>query len=225
MIRVLTIDDEAPIRRLLRISLESHGFQIFEAATAEEGLQAVLGAKPDVILLDLNLPDKDGRDVLRSLREWSKVPVIVLSVRNAEEDIVEMLNAGADDYVVKPFTTAELQARIGVAVRHRAPESPEPVFVSGPLSVDVAQRLVTIGGEERKLTPTEYAILRLLVHNAGKVLTHRQILREVWGPNVESDSANLRVYIAQLRRKIETEPARPQILLTEPGVGYRLKIL
>jgi len=225
VIRVLAIDDEAPIRRLLRISLESHGFQIFEAATAEDGLQMVLGTKPDAILLDLNLPDRDGREVLRSLREWSKVPVIVLSVRNAEEDIVEMLNAGADDYVVKPFNTAELQARIGVALRHHAPEPLDPVFVSGPLSVDVTTRLVTVGGEERKLTPTEYAILRLLVRNAGKVLTHQQILRDVWGPNVESDSGNLRVYITQLRRKIEAEPARPRILLTEPGVGYRLKIL
>jgi two-component system KDP operon response regulator KdpE len=224
VIRVLAIDDEGPIRRLLRISLGSHGFQVFEAATAEEALRMVLGTKPDVVLLDLNLPDSDGREVLKSLREWSKVPVIVLSVRNAEEDIVELLNAGADDYLIKPFNTAELRARIGVALRHCS-ELPEPTFVSGPLSVDVANRLVTVGGAERKLTPTEYAILRLLVRHAGKVLTHQQILREVWGPNIESDSANLRVYVAQLRRKIEHEPSRPQILLTEPGVGYRLKIL
>ncbi len=225
MIRVLAIDDELPIRRLLRISLEKSGYQVFEAASAEDGLRMILGTKPDIVLLDLNLPDTDGREVLRSLREWSSLPVIVLSVRNAEEDIVELLDAGADDFVIKPFNTGELRARIQVALRHRLPEAAEKVFSSGPLSVDTGKRLVTVGGAERKLTPTEYALLRLLVRHAGKVLTHRQILREVWGPNAEGESNNLRVYINQLRKKIEPDPARPRLLLTEPGVGYRLKIL
>jgi two-component system KDP operon response regulator KdpE len=223
MIRVLAIDDEVPIRRLLRISLEKRRFQVFGAATGEEGLRLAMGVKPDVVLLDLNLPDMGGREVLRSLREWSSIPVIVLSVRNAEEDIVDLLNGGADDYVVKPFNTGELAARIHVVLRRRAPQAVEKVFTSGDLAVDIANRIVTVGGREVKLTPTEYAILRLLVQHAGKVLTHRQILQEVWGPNAEQESSYLRVYVTQLRKKIENDPARPSILLTEPGVGYRLK--
>lgn len=225
MTRVLAIDDDPQIRRLLRISLEKRGFQVYEAAGGEDGLRAVMNAKPDVILLDLNLPDLDGREVLRLLREWSTIPVIVLSVRNSEQDIVQLLNGGADDYMVKPFNTAELAARINVALRHRSPGADEEGFSSGELRVDVVNRLVSRGGAELKLTPTEYALLRLFVRHAGKVLTHQQILREVWGPNVEHESNTLRVYVAQLRKKIEVDPARPQLLVTEPGVGYRLKIL
>lgn len=223
--RLLAVDDDAQIRRLLRISLEKRGFQVYEAPSGEDGLRAVMNVKPDVVLLDLNLPDLDGREVLRLLREWSTIPVIVLSVRNSEQDIVELLNAGADDYMVKPFNTGELAARIHVALRHRAPGSDEEVFASGPLRVDVINRLVSLAGAELKLTPTEYALLRLFVRHAGKVLTHQQILREVWGPNVEHESNNLRVYVAQLRKKIEADPSRPGLLVTEPGVGYRLKIL
>ncbi len=225
MTRILAVDDDVQIRRLLRISFEKRGFQVFEAGTGEDGLRALMSVKPDVVLLDLNLPDLDGREVLRLLREWSTVPVIVLSVRNAEQDIVELLNAGADDYMVKPFNTGELMARTTLALRHRGPESSEEVFASGELRVDVVNRLVSLGGAELKLTPTEYALLRLFVRHAGKVLTRQQILREVWGPNMEHEHNNLRVYIAQLRKKIEANQGHPRLLVTEPGVGYRLKIL
>lgn len=225
MTRIAAVDDDIGIRRLLRISLEKHGFQVYEADSGEEGLRVVMGAKPDIVLLDLNLPDLGGLEVLRLLRQWSTIPVIVLSVRNAERDIVELLNAGADDYMVKPFNMGELVARIGVALRHSSPESAAGVFASGRLRVDVVKRLVTMGETEMKLTPTEYALLRLFVRHAGKVLTHQQILQEVWGPHTENESANLRVYITQLRKKIEEDPSRPQLLLTEPGVGYRLKIV
>lgn len=225
MTRIAAVDDDIGIRRLLRISLEKLGFQVYEAGSGEEALRVVMGVKPDIVLLDLNLPDLDGREVLRLLREWSTIPVIVLSVRTAEQDIVELLNAGADDYMVKPFNTGELVARIKVALRHRSPESDAGVFASGRLRVDVVNRLVSLAGTELKLTPTEYALLRLFVRHAGKVLTHHQILREVWGPHTENESANLRVYVTQLRKKIEEDPARPRLLLTEPGVGYRLRIL
>ena len=225
MTRIVAVDDDLQIRRLLRISLEKHGFQVFEAASGDDGLRTVMGVKPDIVLLDLNLPDLDGGEVLRSLREWSAIPVIVLSVRNSEADIVELLNAGADDYMVKPFNTGELVARINVALRHRTPGQVEEVFVSGALKVDVVNRLVSAGGTELRLTPTEYALLRFFVRHAGKVLTHQQVLKEVWGPNMEHESNNLRVYVAQLRKKIETDPARPKLLVTEPGIGYRLKIL
>jgi len=223
--RILAVDDDPQIRRLLRISLEKHGFQVYEAANGEDGLRTVMGVKPDIVLLDLNLPDLDGREVLRLLREWSAIPVIVLSVRSAEQDIVELLNAGADDYMVKPFNTGELIARVEVALRHALSQPGEEVFSSGALQVDLVNRLVSLAGAELKLTPTEYALLRLFVRHAGKVLTHQQILREVWGPNAEQDSNNLRVYMAQLRKKLEADPAHPRLLVTEPGVGYRLKIL
>ena len=225
MTRVLAVDDDTQIRRLLRISLEKHGFQVYEAASGEDGLRTLMGVKPDIVLLDLNLPDLDGREVLRLLREWSTTPVIVLSVRSGEQDIVELLNGGADDYMVKPFNTGELIARIEVALRHRAPGSGEEAFCSGGLRVDLGNRQASLAGAELKLTPTEYTLLGLFVRHAGKVLTHQQILREVWGPNAEHDSNNLRVYIAQLRKKVEADPARPRLLVTEPGVGYRLKLL
>jgi two-component system KDP operon response regulator KdpE len=222
---VLVIDDEVQIRRLLRVSLETQGFSVHDAATAGEGLQMVLGKKPDIVLLDLGLPDRDGGEALRELRTWSSVPVIILSVRNAEEEIVRLLDAGADDYVVKPFNTGELIARMRVAIRHRAPQEAQETFVSGRLSVDLMDRIVKVAGEPVKLTPTEYGLVRLFVQHAGRILTHGQILREVWGPNTEQDTNYLRVYITGLRKKIEENPQMPVLIVTEPGVGYRLRVL
>jgi len=222
---VLVIDDEAQIRRLLRVSLETQGFVVHGAGTAAEGLQMVLGKKPDIVLLDLGLPDRDGAEALRELRTWSSVPVIILSVRNAEEEIVRLLDAGADDYVVKPFNTGELIARMRVAIRHHAQQAPEGTFVSGRLSVDMQDRSVKVAGLAVKLTPTEYSLLRLFVQHAGRILTHGQILREVWGPNTDEETNYLRVYITGLRKKLEENPQMPQLIVTEPGVGYRLRIL
>jgi two-component system KDP operon response regulator KdpE len=221
----LVIDDEVQIRRLLRVSLETQGFVVHDAATAEEGLRMVLGKKPDIVLLDLGLPDRDGAEALRELRTWSSVPVIILSVRNAEEEIVRLLDTGADDYVVKPFNTGELIARMRVAIRHRAPQEAQDTFVSGRLSVDLLDRTVKVAGEPVKLTPTEYGLLRLFVQHAGRILTHGQILREVWGPNADEETNYLRVYITGLRKKIEANPQMPELIMTEPGVGYRLRVL
>jgi two-component system, OmpR family, KDP operon response regulator KdpE len=222
---VLVIDDEVQIRRLLRVSLEKQGFAVYEAATGEEGLQEVLGRKPDVVLLDLGLPDKDGAEVLAGLRGWSTVPVIILSVRNGEEDIVRLLDAGADDYLIKPFNTGELIARMKVAIRHHAPQETSQPFVSGRLTVDLLDRVVKVAGETVKLTPTEYGLVRLFVLHAGRILTHRQILHEVWGPNADEETNYLRVYITGLRKKIEENPQMPALVVTEPGVGYRLRVL
>ena len=225
MTTVVVIDDEIQIRRLLRVGLGKQGFSVHEAATGEEGLQMVMGKKPDVVLLDLGLPDMDGADVLQALRSWSTVPVVVLSVRNGEEDIVRLLDSGADDYLIKPFNTGELVARMKVAIRHRSPRDAETVFVSGRLTVDLLNRSVTVGGCAVKLTPTEYGLLRLFVQHAGRILTHGQILREVWGPNVEEDTNYVRVYVTGLRKKIEENPQMPELIMTEPGVGYRLRVL
>jgi two-component system KDP operon response regulator KdpE len=222
---VLVIDDEVQIRRLLRVTLEKLGYAVHEAATGEEGIQLVLAKKPDVVLLDLGLPDRDGAEVLAGLRGWSSVPVIILSVRNAEEDIVRLLDAGADDYLTKPFNTGELIARMKVAIRHHAPQETLEPFVAGRLSVDLQTRTVTVAGQPVKLTPTEYGLLRLFVQHAGRILTHRQILREVWGPNSDEETNYLRVYITGLRKKIEANPQLPELIVTEPGVGYRLRIL
>jgi two-component system, OmpR family, KDP operon response regulator KdpE len=225
MMSVVVIDDEAQIRRLLRVSLETQGFSVHLAETGEEGLRLIQGKKPDVVLLDLGLPDRDGTEVLADLRRWSSVPVIILSVRNAEEEIVRLLDAGADDYVVKPFSTVELVARMRVAVRHHAPAEVTDAFVSGRLRVDLEDRAVTVGGEPVKLTPTEYGLLRLFVQHAGRILTHRQILREIWGPNADEETNYLRVYITSLRKKLEANPQMPELIVTEPGVGYRLRLL
>jgi two-component system KDP operon response regulator KdpE len=222
---VLVIDDEVQIRRLLRVTLEKLGYAVHEAATGGDGLQMVLGKKPDVVLLDLGLPDKDGAAVLAELRSWSAIPVIVISVRNSEEDIVRLLDAGADDYIIKPFNTGELIARMKVAIRHHAPQEAQAVFSTGRLSVDLLDREVKVAGEPIKLTPTEYGLLRLFVQHAGRILTHRQLLREVWGPNMDEETNYLRVYITGLRKKIETNPQMPELIVTEPGVGYRLKVL
>ena len=225
MSRVLVIDDERQIRRLLRVSLEAQGFEVHEAGTAEDGLRSIQGVKPDVVLLDLGLPDMDGSELLGRLRTWSTVPVLILSVRNSEEDIVRLLNAGADDYIIKPFNTGELVARLRVAVRHHAPEEAQGLFSSGRLSVDLLNREVRVGGEPLKLTPTEYALLRLFIRHAGRIMTHGQILREIWGPNAEAETNYLRVYITALRKKIEAQPQVPELIVTEPGVGYRLKLI
>jgi two-component system KDP operon response regulator KdpE len=218
---VLVIDDEAAIRRLLRAALEPQSYQVCEAETGQLGLQEAVGRRPDVVILDLGLPDMDGLTVLKRLREWSQTPVLVLTVRDREADKVAALDSGADDYLTKPFGTAELLARLR-AVQRRAPEArEEPVFVSGSLTVDLAARTVTVNKQEVHLTATEYALLHELVRHAGKVVTHKQLLRAVWGPNAESQSQYLRVYITHLRKKLETDP-KQKFIRTEPGIGYRL---
>lgn len=218
----LVIDDELQIRRLLRVCLEANGYRVSEAATGKEGIAEAAQRPPDVVILDLGLPDMEGVTVLKRLREWSRVPILVLSVRDREEDKIAALDNGADDYVTKPFSSGELLARLRVAQRHAVPTSETAVFRSGHLEVDLAARIVKRKGEEVKLTATEYALLRLFVQHAGKVLTHRQILREVWGPNYVEQTHYLRVYLAHLREKLEANPAQPELLTTEPGVGYRL---
>ncbi len=223
-LQVLVIDDEVQIRRFLRISLAGGGYQTHEAETGEVGLLKAAQLRPDMIILDMGLPDMDGLDVLRRLREWTKTPIIILSVRDRDQDKVTALDAGADDYLTKPFSTDELMARIRVALRHAAPSEENQIFKTEDLQVDLTRRLVTVKGEPVKLTPTEYALLRLLIQHAGKVLTHRQILREVWGREYESETHYLRVYFAQLRQKIESDPTRPSIILTESGIGYRLRL-
>lgn len=222
-LRILIVDDEAPIRRFLRAALSAHHYLIFEAATGQAAIGAVIATRPDLIILDLGLPDIDGIEVTRRLREWTPVPVIVLSVREHETDKIAALDAGADDYLTKPFGVGELLARIRTTVRHAARPADEPVFVMGDLVVDLARRLVSVAGQEVQLTPTEYDLLRLFVVNAGKVLTHHQLLRQAWGPGYDDELHMLRVNISNLRRKIEPDPARPRYIVTEPGVGYRLR--
>ncbi len=221
---VLVVDDEIQIRRFLRVSLTASGYVVYEAATGQAGLDQAALDRPDVVILDLGLPDMDGLDMLRRLREWSSVPVVVLSVRDADADKIALLDAGADDYLTKPFSMGELLARLRVAQRHTQPTPETATFRDGSLEVDVARRLVTVSGKQVKLTATEYALLRLFVQHAGKVLTHRQILREIWGPQYEDKTEYLRVYVAQLRHKLEADPANPTLLITELGVGYRLKV-
>ena len=219
---VLIVDDEIQIRRFLRISLEANGYHVREAVNGQDGLVEASTLRPDAVILDLGLPDIDGLTVLRRLREWSHMPIIILSVRNADSEKIAALDAGADDYLTKPFSTGELLARLRVAQRHGLPVPETSIFKVGELSVDLSRRAVTFAGETIKLTPTEYALLRLMIQHAGKVLTHRQILREVWGPEYVDETHYLRVYMAQIRQKLEVDPARPKIFLTEPGVGYRL---
>lgn len=219
---VLIVDDEIQIRRFLRISLEANNYTVLEADCGETALAQAAIHRPDVIVLDMNLPDMEGMEVLRRLREWATTPVIMLSVRAADVDKVSALDAGADDYLTKPFSTVELLARLRVALRHVQPATPDPVFVAGDIQIDLARRLVTRKGEVVRLTPTEYALLRLLVQHAGRVLTHRQILKEVWGAQYVNETHYLRVYFGQLRQKLEENPAMPRLIMTEPGVGYRL---
>ncbi|TSA30233.1 MAG: DNA-binding response regulator [Bacteroidetes bacterium] len=222
--KILVIDDEPQIRRLLRVTLETYEYLMFEEATAAEGIRSIVMNRPDVVLLDLGLPDEDGFGVLKRLREWSTLPVIVLTVDNSEIMKIAALDAGADDYITKPFDTGELLARIRVAIRHAHKLDEAPIFRSGHMEVDLNARLVKVGDEEVKLTVTEYALLSLLVKNAGKVLTHSFISREIWKNPYSDNSQILRVHIAQIRKKIERDPSLPELLITEPGVGYRLRM-
>ncbi len=223
---ILLIEDEPGIRRFLRVTLSSNGYRIGEAACGEDGLKHAASDRPDLVVLDLGLPDRDGMEVLKELREWSSVPVIVLTARDVEKAKVEALDAGADDYLTKPFGADELLARIRVALRHalRATAPQDPIFTTGDLKVDLAARVVTVSGEEVHLTPIEFRLLATLVKHAGKVLTHRQLLNAGWGPEYGFEAHYLRVYMAQLRRKLEADTANPRYLRTEPGVGYRLAV-
>jgi len=220
-LRVLVVDDEVAIRRFLRVALDGEGFIVLEAATGRDALQALAVERPDLVLLDLGLPDMDGVEVTRRLREWSQVPVIILSVREHEADKIAALDAGADDYLTKPFGVGELLARIRTILRRLASGSSEPVFTLGGLKVDLANRLVMVDDREVQLTPTEYDLLRALVIPAGKVLTNRQLLHQVWGEGY-GDMHILRVNISNLRHKVEPDPSRPTYIHTESGVGYRL---
>ena len=220
----IIIDDEKQIRRLLRLALEGAGLRVHEAETGHEGLLEIVQRQPDVVLLDLGLPDMDGVEVLRRLREWSQVPVLILSVRDDAEEKVAALDAGADDYVTKPFNTAELLARLRVVQRRTLAEVGSPVFNAGALSVDFAARQVTLDSVEIALTPTEYSLLRLLVQHAGKVVTHRHLLRTVWGEKAEAQAQYLRVYVTHLRKKLQAGPDAPSLIKTEVGIGYRLSI-
>jgi len=223
--KILVIEDEPEIRRFLRVSLEGQGYSLVEAETGATGVMQAASQQPDLMLLDLGLPDIDGLVVIAQVRQWSAVPIVVLSARGQEQEKVKALDAGADDYLTKPFSVGELLARIRVALRHAASsrgESGEPVFFLSDLRVDLVNRLVQRGADEVHLTPIEYRLLTTLIRHAGKVLTHRQLLKEVWGPDSVFETHYLRVYMAQLRRKLEADPAQPRYLLTEPGVGYRL---
>ena len=221
-LKILVIDDEPAIRRLLKISLESEGYAFFEAASGKEGLSLAASNRPDLIILDLGLPELDGLAFLKRLREWSSLPVIVLTVRDDESEKVTLLDAGADDYLTKPFSVPELMARIRTAVRH-AQESPaDPIFRTGNLEVDLSDHVVRVSGQQIRLTVKEYDILRLLIKHAGKVVTQSHLLKEIWGPHAVHETQYLRVYVGQLRKKLEPDPSNPRLIRTEAGIGYRL---
>lgn len=220
--KILIIDDEPQIRKLLRVTLTAHGFEAAEASTGQEGLLQATMVRPDLIVLDLGLPDMTGMEVLAHIREWSQVPIIILTAHDQEQDKVAALDRGADDYVTKPFGMGEFMARMRVALRHIAKTQDEPVLKLGHLVIDLSQRSVELNDEKLKLTPTEYDLLKVLALNAGRVMTHKQLLKQVWGgQQYESDSQYLRVYVGHLRKKIEEDPTRPKYILTEPGIGYR----
>jgi len=222
--KILIIDDEVAIRRLLKVSLKSQGYDILEAINGQDGIQQAAQHKPDLIILDLGLPDMDGLKTLKAIRGWSAVPVIVLTVRDFESDKVSLLDAGANDYVTKPFGVPELLARVRAALRSFQADGGEPVIKNGQLEIDLAAHAVKLKGEEIKLTDTEYRLLCLLAKNAGKLLTQRQLLKEIWGISAIEHTHYLRIYVAQLRHKLEEDPARPNLIITEPGVGYRMNI-
>ena len=222
-VRILIVDDEAAIRRFLHISLAAQGYAIFEASYGQEAVNAVVAHRPDLVILDVGLPDLDGIEVTRLLRRWTQLPIIVLSVRDQEADKIAALDAGADDYLTKPFGVGELLARIRVALRRSHHHNGAAVFTNGELIVDFGRRLITVGGREVQLTPTEYDLLRLMVTHAGKVLTHQQLLQTIWGADYSAALHMLRVNISNLRRKLEPDPARPRYVITEPGIGYRLR--
>lgn len=224
---ILVIEDEAPIRRFLKLTLTEHNYVFHEALTGHDGLQTVAFQQPDLVILDLGLPDIEGLEVTKQIREWSAIPIIVLSARGNDKDKVDALDAGADDYLTKPFSVAELLARIRVALRNAARFSPEPKdskFTVGNIKVDLLKRQVFVDETEKHLTPIEYRLLVAMVQNAGKVVTYNQLLRKTWGEGYGDESHYVRVFMAQLRRKLEADSAHPRYLITEPGVGYRLKI-
>lgn len=220
--RVLVIDDEPQIRKLLKVSLQAYGYTLDEADTGKDGINRTAIFKPDLIIVDLGLPDIDGKEVVKQIRDWSGVPIIILTARDQEQEKIEALDAGADDYVTKPFGMGELLARLRVCLRRSAENENEPVLTCGGLKVDLVLRRVTVDDREIKLTPTEYEIIKIMAQHAGRVLTHKQLLKAVWGNSYNEDTHYIRVYIGQLRRKIEADPAQPRYIITESGVGYRL---
>lgn len=221
-VRVLVIDDEPQIRKLLQVSLKAQGFFVEEAPTGRDGINKAAVFKPDLLIVDLGLPDMDGKEVIREIREWSTVPIIILTARDQEQEKIEALDYGADDYVTKPFSMGELMARMRVCIRRTVPIENEPVVHCGDLTIDFVQRRVLVKEHEVRLTPTEYEIIKILAQNAGKVLTHKQLLKAVWGNSYGEDTHYVRIYIGQIRRKIEADPAQPRYIITESGVGYRL---
>ncbi|SEP20624.1 winged helix-turn-helix domain-containing protein [Propionispora vibrioides] len=221
-LRVLVIDDEPQIQKLLRVSLQVQGYLFEGVLTGKDGVVRAAIMKPDIMIVDLGLPDMDGKEVVLQVREWSQVPIIVLTARDQEQEKIEALDAGADDYVTKPFGMGELMARMRVCLRRMAQVEDEPVLTCGGLAVDLLQRTVTVDGREVKLTPTEYEIIKVMAQHAGRVLTHKQLLKAVWGNDYNNDTHYIRVYIGQLRRKIEADSAQPRYIITESGVGYRL---
>ncbi|HNT24943.1 MAG TPA: response regulator [Anaerolineales bacterium] len=222
-LRILVVDDERAIRRFLKASLQAHGHLVIEASNGTEALAAAAEQHPDLIVLDLGLPDLDGIEITRRLRDWTHIPIIILSVRDQESEKIAALDAGADDYLTKPFGIGELMARLRVAMRHITTTHDEPVYQFEALQIDLAHRRVTLNGQEVALTPTEYDLLRLLAKNAGRVLTHHYLLREVWGSGYQTETHLLRVNVSNLRHKIEVDPDQPRLVLTEPGVGYRFR--
>jgi two-component system KDP operon response regulator KdpE len=218
---ILIIDDEIQIRRLLRITLEANDFNVIEAKDGRTGIEQSASCRPNLIILDLGLPDEDGQVILKKLREWTKIPIIILSVRNSEKDIITALDSGADDYLTKPFNTGEFLARIRTAIRHSMPEQSSPIFKNGSIEVDFTSRVVKRNGEIVKLTATEFSLLSLFIRNAGKVITHSFILKEIWGKTFSEDTQYVRIYIAQLRKKLENDPNKPKYFVTESRVGYR----
>ncbi|MBN2045071.1 MAG: response regulator transcription factor [Anaerolineales bacterium] len=223
-LRILIVDDELAVRRFLRTSLQAHGYVVYEAHTGENALVEVINKRPDLIILDIGLPGINGVEVTRRVREWSKIPILILSVLDQEKDKITALDAGADDYLTKPFGVGELMARMRAAIRRSATPDHEPVFISGDLKIDFSKRIVFVNHNEVSLTPTEYDLLRFLAQNAGKVLTHQQIIQSLWGGKDQSELHLLRVNISNLRKKIEPDSTRAIYILTEPGVGYRLRI-
>lgn len=222
---IVVIDDESQIRKILSITLEAEDYKVIEAAKGKDGIVAVANFHPQLVILDLGLPDQDGFSVLKEIRTWSNVPVIILSVKSSEEDIVKALDLGADDYITKPFNTSELHARIRANIRRNQQIENEPFLVNGKLKIDFSKRIVLRGNKELKLTNTEYLLLNLFFKNLDKVLTHNFVLKEIWGPTHTEDSQYLRVFIGQIRKKIEDDASQPKYILTESGVGYRMKLL
>lgn len=220
--RILVIDDESQIRKLLKVSLKSQGFYIDESHDGRDGINKVANIKPDLVILDLGLPDMDGKEVIREIREWSNVPIVILTARDQEQEKIEALDNGADDYITKPFGIGELLARIRVCLRRKIEDENEHIFNFGGLIIDLVTRRITVDNIEIKFTPTEYEIIKVLAQNAGKVITHKQLLKKVWGNAYDDDNNYIRVYIGQIRRKIEPNPAQPCYIITESGVGYRL---